>query len=163
MAFIHTDEKPLTSHSCGTGRYKKLVWGSKEDCIPCQKEAARKEMPEYQAAVERLKSTLEQAKFADGEPVKVDADGLIELDSDTETIIHTRPDGQVYAVFEVEPGLFQSVFPSDIADNSQLHGSFEYAKSYLDQIWGEQHPDIDPVNILLSKEEKVSIAKHAAQ
>ena len=33
--------KPISSHSCGNGRYARMVWGSREDCDRCKQADAQ--------------------------------------------------------------------------------------------------------------------------
>jgi len=38
----------IGSHSCGNGRYARMVWGSREDCDRCKEaDALRKEAQEF--------------------------------------------------------------------------------------------------------------------
>jgi hypothetical protein len=47
--------------------------------------------------------------------------------------LHTRPDGQVFGIHEVEPGVFQSVVPSDLAEQGEgyMHSDIPDAAKYL--------------------------------
>lgn len=44
---------------------------------------------------------------------------------------------EVYTVEEVEPGVFQSVFPSEHADRSSLHADAEDAWAYIEEMKAE--------------------------
>lgn len=46
--------------------------------------------------------------------------------------------GQAYTVIEVEPGLFQSVFPSWLHEKSQLHSSEADAWDYIADVREDQ-------------------------
>lgn len=41
---------------------------------------------------------------------------------------------QVFTVEEVEPGLFQSVFPERLAQDSELHASEDDAWDYIEEV-----------------------------
>ena len=46
-------------------------------------------------------------------------------------------DGQVFTVDEVEPGNFQSVFPSRLADKSALHTDDQAAWDYIADVMAD--------------------------
>ena len=58
-------------------------------------------------------------------------------EADGKTVIHTRHDGQMFMVMvHIGEGIdgatiFQSVFPEDLADHSQLHSTFADAEQHL--------------------------------
>lgn len=59
----------LTSHDCGRGRYRRTVWGSKEDCSQCQEEIrllneARASLAKYPVILNfrRYMDSLEKAE-----------------------------------------------------------------------------------------------------
>jgi hypothetical protein len=49
--------------------------------------------------------------------------------------LHTRPDGQVFGIQQVEPGVFQSIVPSDLAEEGggYLHSDIPDAAAYLQE------------------------------
>ncbi len=53
--------KPISSHSCGNGRYARMVWGSREDCDRCKQADAQ-----FKAAQELYRK---RDLIADADPV----------------------------------------------------------------------------------------------
>lgn len=51
--------------------------------------------------------------------------------------IADRVSGQVFTVQEVEPGLFQSVFPERLADKSELHSDEQAAWDYISDVMSD--------------------------
>lgn len=53
------------------------------------------------------------------------------MDRDDFESLHERRDGQHYGIQTIEVGCFQSVFPCDLAEYSQLHSTRMDAYRYL--------------------------------
>ena len=66
---------------------------------------------------------------------------VVDLPTKTTTHVDLTPEldpaEEIYTVEEVEPGMFQSVFPSAQAELSQLHASAEDAWAYI-----KEHTDV---------------------
>lgn len=69
---MHNETKPITSHSCGNGKYARMVWGSVEDCRPCTE---RKRLME---AARQAYAKKDVITFENGDKAVVNQDGIIE-------------------------------------------------------------------------------------
>lgn len=70
----------ITSHSCGRGRLRREVWGSKEDCMQCRAEQGRLKKMRQRMGINPISLTdADVIKFDDGTTAPI-VDGLIVLE-----------------------------------------------------------------------------------